>query len=184
MSFAPTSPVRGQCVQHVGNAFCPCPSFTAFTLYRDESQRYTLHQVHKLHGLASYIPAHRFLARAALRLRTRNPCSCRLHLPRSPPLPSQLLRSLHSKGISSTPTLRETLIQYVQSRRLKRRSARAGHSSWIMCRFLIPIVHPLPMFQSLLWAMTMALARPLTRRTRPPPPMKRTPCYTPPLLPR
>ncbi|KAK0240614.1 hypothetical protein EDD85DRAFT_788628 [Armillaria nabsnona] len=62
MSFAPTSPVRGQCVQHVGNAFCMCPSFTAFTLYRDESQRYALDQPeprcvcgHGIHAHADYI---------------------------------------------------------------------------------------------------------------------------------
>ncbi|PBK96349.1 hypothetical protein ARMGADRAFT_692649 [Armillaria gallica] len=62
MSFAPISPVRGQCVQHVGNAFCLCPSFIAFTLYRDESQRYTLDQPeprcvcgHGIYAHADYI---------------------------------------------------------------------------------------------------------------------------------
>ncbi|PBK96338.1 hypothetical protein ARMGADRAFT_1162829 [Armillaria gallica] len=62
MSFTPTSPVRGRCVRHVGNASCLCPSFTAFTLYRDESQPYTLDQPesrcvcgHGIHAHADYV---------------------------------------------------------------------------------------------------------------------------------
>ncbi|PBK77640.1 hypothetical protein ARMSODRAFT_1010287 [Armillaria solidipes] len=121
MSFAPTSPVRGQCVQHVGNAFCLCPSFTAFTLHRAESQSHTLDQSrcvcgHGIHAHADYLSlvVHHCPTKYCVAYVQKTPktqeCSCGAllvdHVPvinthRSPAAREPLEGDAHAIGVSS-----------------------------------------------------------------------------------